>query len=127
VGLDACWNASSSAQTFLTKISAFFAGIAASTGANGGGLGRLVDLYNLNGTTASSAPNSMSLIGSAAVGAMSGSNTSFVNSAWQMLLDGENRATLDVAKAGSQSGYSYYNATVGMLTLLSLSGNFYPM
>jgi endo-1,4-beta-D-glucanase Y len=127
VGLDACWNGSSSAKTFLTKISAFFAGIANSSGANGGGLGRLVDIYQLGGSTDSSAPNSMSLIGSAAVGAMSGSNAAFVNSAWQMLLDGENRATLDVAQSGSQSGYSYYNATVGLLTLLSLSGNFYPM
>jgi endo-1,4-beta-D-glucanase Y len=127
VGLDYCWNGTASAKTFLTKISAFFAGIADSSGANGGGLGRLVDLYNLSGTTASTAPNSMSLIGSAAVGAMSGSNASFVNSAWQILLDGENRATLDVAKAGSQSGYSYYNATVGLLTLLSLSGNLYAM
>jgi endo-1,4-beta-D-glucanase Y len=127
VGLDACWNGSSSAKSFLTKISAFFAGIAASSGANGGGLGRLVDLYDLNGTAASTAPNSMSLIGSAAVGAMSGSNSTFVNGAWQILLDGENRATLDVAKSGSQSGYSYYNATVGLLTLLSLSGNLYAM
>jgi len=128
IGLDACWNNSSSAKTFLNKISAFFAGIAGSSGANGGGMGRLVDLYELGGTTApGAAPNSMSLIGSAAVGAMSGSNASFVNSAWQILLDGGNRATLDVAKAGSQSGYSYYNATVGLLTLLSLSGNLYPM
>jgi endo-1,4-beta-D-glucanase Y len=127
VGLDYCWNGTAGAKTFLTKISAFFAGMAGSSGANGGGLGRLVDLYNLGGTTASTAPNSMSLIGSAAVGAMSGSNASFVNSAWQILLDGENRATLDVAKAGSQSGYSYYNATVGLLTLLSLSGNLYAM
>jgi endo-1,4-beta-D-glucanase Y len=128
VGLDACWNGSSSAKSFLTKISGFFAGIAATSGANGGGLGRLVDLYDLNGAAApNAAPNSMSLIGSAAVGAMSGSNSSFVNSAWQILLDGENRATLDVAKAGSQSGYSYYNATVGLLTMLSLSGNLYAM
>ena len=129
VGLDYCWNGSSSAQSFLTKMIGFFTGLTSSSASTGGGLGQLGDEYNLNGTlyTASASPNSMSLIGCAAVGAMSGSNASFVNSAWQFLLDGEDRGILDVSPSGGMSGYSYYNATVGMLTLLALSGNFVPL
>jgi hypothetical protein len=34
---------------------------------------------------------------------------------------------MDVAAAGMQSGYSYFNATVGLLTLLTMTGNFYVM
>jgi hypothetical protein len=51
----------------------------------------------------------------------------FANAAWQFLLDGENRANLDIsATSGSQSGYSYFNASVGLLALLSMSGNITP-
>lgn len=123
VGLDYCWHGTAAAKSFLTKSIAFFDGIGGTAGANGGGLGRLGDQYNLSGSPSSTAPNSMSLIGCAGVGAMATGTTDFVNSAWQFLLDGSNRATLDVAATGSMSGYSYFNATVGLLTLLSMSGN----
>lgn len=124
VGLDYCWNGNASAKTFLTKLISFFDGIGGTSGANGGGVGRLWDQYELNGTEApNAAPNSMSLIGCAGVGAMATGTSDLVNSAWQFVLDGSNRATLDVAASGSMSGYSYFNATVGLLTLLSMSGN----
>jgi hypothetical protein len=72
----------------------------------------------------------MSIVGCAGVGSLSSSSfASFSSSAWQFVLDGENRASLDtVVKTGSTSySYTYYNATVGLLTLLSMSGNFYAM
>ncbi len=130
IGLDHCWNGTgathaSEATAYLSKTSAFFSGIA--TASSGGGIARIVDMYNTNGTAYSGAQsNSMSIIGAAAVGAMSGSYSSFVQSAYQLVLDGVNRGTIDY-KAGVQSGYSYYNATVGLLTLLSMSGNFYVL
>ncbi|HXX69591.1 MAG TPA: glycosyl hydrolase family 8 [Polyangiaceae bacterium] len=127
VGLDYCWNGNPSAASFLSKLINFFNGIGGPTGTGGGGVGRLWDQYELNGTMAPNAqPNSMSLIGCAGVGAMATGTTGFVNSAWQFVLDGSNRALLDVAASGSMSGYSYFNATVGLLTLLSMSGNINP-
>jgi hypothetical protein len=124
VGLDYCWNSSAAAKSFLQKMIAYFDAQSSS----GAALGLLADQYTLNsGPLTPSAPNSMSLIGSAGVGAMAVGNTAFANAAWQFALDGSNRALLDVAVAGSQSGYSYYNATVGLLTLLSFTGNFYPL
>jgi hypothetical protein len=125
IGLDKCWGTAtaSSATSVLNKIVGVFSGIASTNQ-----IGRLVDLYNPDGTPVSTGvPNSMSLIGTAAVGGMSSSSFSaFVNSSWQFLLDGENRSTLDVSATPSQSGYSYFNSTVGLLTLLSLSGNITP-
>lgn len=128
VGLDYCWNSNASAKSFLTNLIAFFNGLASPTASTGGGIGRIMDLYELTGSPApNAAPNSMSLIGCAGVGAMATGTTAFVNSAWQFVLDGSNRALLDVATSGQQSGYSYFNATVGLLTLLSMSGNLVPM
>jgi endo-1,4-beta-D-glucanase Y len=124
VGLDKCWGTAtaSMATPVLSKIVGVFSAIASTNQ-----IGRLVDLYNPDGTAVSTGvPNSMSLIGTAAVGGMGASSAAFVNSAWQFLLDGENRSALDVSSTPSQSGYSYFNATVGLLSLLSLSGNIQP-
>lgn len=131
VGLDSCWNGTASAQSVLSSIVDFFNGIAEQTASTGGGIGRVMDLYTITGTStptpASGAqPNSMSLIGCTGVGAMANGTSSFANSAWQFVLDMSNRGTLDVATTGTNSGYSYFNATVGLLTLLSMSGNIVP-
>jgi endo-1,4-beta-D-glucanase Y len=128
MGLDYCWNGTTAAQTYLNTISGFFNGVFAN------GIDTVYDLYQLNGgacttcTPQAAQPNSMSIVGTAAVGALSGgaTYTAFVQAGWQFLLDGGNRATLDV-KATGASPYSYFNATVGLLTALTLSGNFYPM
>jgi endo-1,4-beta-D-glucanase Y len=131
IGLDYCWNGASAshaseATAYLSKTSSFFSGIV--TASSAGGIARIVDMYNTNGTAYSGGqPNSMSIVGAAAVGAMSSTSYStFVQSAYQLVLDGVNRGTIDY-KAGVQSGYSYYNATVGLLTLLTMSGNFYAL
>ena len=123
VGTDYCWNGTAAAATYLSKISAFFSSM--------NGVAAISDMYNLNGSAYTSAePNSMSIVGSAGVGALSSSTYSALsNSAWQFILDGENRASLDtVPVTGSTAySYSYYNASVGLLTALTMSGNFYPM
>jgi endo-1,4-beta-D-glucanase Y len=119
IGLDYCWNGTAAAKTYLDKVSGFFAG----KGANG--VGRIYDLYNPNGMEASGAAvNSASIIGTAAAGAMSGSNTAFVNDGYQLVLDLLNRGTLNNLNDGTKTAYSYFNATVGMLMLLTMSGNF---
>jgi endo-1,4-beta-D-glucanase Y len=123
IGLDFCLNGAtaSAAQTYVNKTTAFFGAM--------NGVDRILDVYTLTGGAGTgAAPNSLSVVGTAAVGAMaSGSNAAFVQSGYQLVLDGVNRATLDAALTGAQSGYSYYNATVGLLTLLTMSGNFYVM
>lgn len=71
--------------------------------------------------------NSTSVIGCAALGAMAASPTpeiqSFLNRGYQFLLDA---AYISDAKtrSGPTSAYTYYNATMGMLTALTLTGNF---
>jgi endo-1,4-beta-D-glucanase Y len=131
IGTDYCWNGTSAAQTYLAKISSFFNG--KFTSGSGGGIDSIYDIYMLNGgadTGNGAEPNSMSAVGSAAVGAMSAGSTysSFIDAAWQFTLDGGNRAALDVNTSdATKTSYSYFNATVGLMTALTMSGNFYPM
>jgi hypothetical protein len=128
IGSDYCWNGStaSSATTYLNKVSGFFA-----NNANAGsqGVGKIFDLYQLNGTAGSgAAPNSSSIIGTAAVGAMSSSTYhSFVNEAYQMVIDQATRGTMAPVDTTGKTPYSYFNATVGLLTLLTMTGNLRPL
>jgi hypothetical protein len=123
IGTDYCWYGTAAAKTYLDKLSGFFAGKATN------GVGRVFDIYQLGGMENSDgAVNSGSAIGTAAAGAMSNSSyASFVNSGYQLVLDLLNRGTIGdrlAASMSTKSGYSYFNATVGMLMLLTMSGNF---
>ena len=58
-------------------------------------------------------------------GAMA-NNQQFVNDGYQLVLDLLNRGEIGDRLAASmsvKSAYSYYNATVGLLMLLTMSGN----
>ncbi len=130
IGIDYCWNGTAAAKSYVDKTSAFFA----SPSRGGGGVGRIYDKYNPNGTDYSAggmmgALNSASIIGTSAVGAMANSTyATYVNDSYQLVLDLLNRGPIG-DKAGmltnppTKSAYSYYNATVGMLMLLTMSGN----
>ena len=122
IGLDYCFNGTADAKTYTAKTTTFFA-----TNANAGlyGIGRIFDMYQLNGTAAAStANNSASIIGTAAVGAMAdGSNQKFINDAYQEVFDLVTRSSMSTIPP-DKTPYSYYNATVGMLTLLMMTGNF---
>jgi endo-1,4-beta-D-glucanase Y len=123
VGLDYCWNGSSAASGYLAAISQFFSAQAAS------GIDSVYDEYTTSGAVCTSCtpaaqPNSMSLIGAASVGALAGNFGSFVDAGWQFVLDGLNRGMPNL-KATGNNYYTYYNTTVGLLTALTLSGNFY--
>ncbi len=92
----------------------------------------MLDMYTTTGGPLSgTVGNSASLIGSAAVGAMATVSYQFVDEAYQTVFDIATRGTLATPNySGDDSGnapeptYGYYNATVGLLTLLILTGNF---
>ena len=133
LGVDQCWNGDTNAKSYLDKVVGFFAGLAGAQGDKGKGLGSIGDIYNSGGTTNSdSANNSMSLLGCAGVGAMGSSATNaatFRDRVWAYLLEGhytKNYMYTD-GNTSTKPGYTYYNATVGLLTALTLSGNFYIM
>ncbi|HEY4185837.1 MAG TPA: glycosyl hydrolase family 8 [Polyangia bacterium] len=124
VGLDYCWHGTAAAKTYLAKISGFFQTQSAN------GIARLADIYTPSSSSPASgaAPNSASAIGSAAVGAMSDAQyQTFLDGGYQLVLDMLNRGTLANYNDGTKSAYSYYNATVGMLSLLAMTGNLRPL
>jgi endo-1,4-beta-D-glucanase Y len=127
IGIDYCWNGTAAAKTYLDKNSGFFQSVYAGTSSagSGTGIGRILDQYQTNGMPVSgAAPNSASIIGTAAVGAMhSGTYSSFVNDAYQAVFDMVTRGTMAPADSSGKTPYSYYSATVGLLTLLFMSGN----
>jgi endo-1,4-beta-D-glucanase Y len=123
IGLDYCWNGTPEAKTYLDKIVGFFAGKAAT------GTGRVFDIYEVTSgmETSNAAVNSGSAIGTAAAGAMGTTQTAFMQDGFQLVLDLLNRGEIGdrLATAMSvKSGYSYFNATVGLLMLLTMTGAF---
>lgn len=125
LGLDACWFDEARAKAYVAKTTNFFAGKAAT------GIGTVSDLYNLDGSVAAnnSKTNSMSIIGTAAVGAMvsAASNPghkSFLDRSYQFILDTTYTIDPTTAPTSPTTAYTYYNATVGLLTAMTMSGNF---
>ena len=124
IGMDACFNGETRATTYTNKTTAFFA-----TNANAGakGIGYIGDIYDpkTNNTVTGSGPNAASVIGTAAVGAMASNNQTFVNDAYQAVFDTVNRATMaPLDTITKKTPYSYFNGTVGFLTLLIMTGAF---
>jgi endo-1,4-beta-D-glucanase Y len=119
IGMDYCFNGTADAKSYTTKNTAFFVGAAAN------GIGYVLDMYTPSGGTVSgTAPNSASILGTAAVGAMASGNQTFLNDAYQAVFDGITRGTMAPVDAAGKTPYSYYNATVGLLTALIMTGAF---
>jgi endoglucanase len=120
IGIDYCWNGGADAKTYLGKTSGFFQSQTAA------GIAKLPDILNLDGSAGPSpAPNSSSIIGTAAVGAMSdAAYKTFLDDAYQSIFDQTTRGTMAPVDTAGKTPYSYYNATVGLLTLLTMTGNF---
>ena len=127
IGMDYCFNATPEAKAYTSKTTSFFANIAQK------GTGFITDIYMPSGGTAyGSGTNSASMLGTAAVGAMAAGNQIFLNDAYQAVFDVLTRGTMappiyvdDLSESPSPPPtYGYYNATVGMLTLLIMTGNF---
>jgi len=123
LGLDYCWNGTAAAKTYLDKTTAFF--YASSRG--GSGVGHIGDLYDPNGNAhTGAAVNSASAVGTAAAGAMANSQA-FVNDGYQLVVDILNRGTIGdrlATQKSTKTQYSYFNATVGLLMALTMTGNF---
>jgi hypothetical protein len=129
IGVDQCWNNDANAKAYLNKVVGFFSTITENTG-----LSSLGDVYTSAGAinATSSIYNSMSLIGCVGVGAMGSAATgaaSFRNRAWQYLLEGQYTANYAFKHGGTNwiPMYNYHNATVGLLAMLTMTGNFYLM
>jgi len=130
IGLDYCFNATAEAKAYAKRTTAYFALMAQK------GTGFLMDMYTTSGGAVSgSGTNSASNACTAAVGAMASGNQTFLNDAYQAVFDILTRGTMapsiyvggGYGESGSPSPkptYGYYNATVGMLTLLIMTGNF---
>ncbi len=109
IGLDACWNGTPDAKSYLAKTSSFFAGI---------GVAKIVDGYALNGapqpTLATDGGQSAAFVGPAGVGAMSAATyQSFVDQTYQALAGGKLLV-----------GGTYYDESWTVLSLLMMTGNF---
>ena len=123
VGLDACWNGTTTSSTMLTNNAKFFNNIASPS--SGGGIGRIYDIYTLTGAPNSDAAlNSMSLIGTAGVGAMAAGNSAFAAKAYQFIIDASYSPASTIPDSNGRVSYSYFNATVGLMSALTMSGNF---
>jgi hypothetical protein len=126
IGLDYCFNATAEAKAYTSKTTTFFANIAQK------GTGFILDMYTPSGSpTYGGGGNSASMLGTAAVGAMASGNQAFLNDAYQAVFDILTRGTMVPplytgvdSNSSPQPTYGYYNATVGMLTLLIMTGNF---
>jgi endo-1,4-beta-D-glucanase Y len=119
IGLDYCYNSTAAAKTYTTKNTAFFASAAAN------GIGFVQDMYTPSGGPVSgTAPNSASILGTAGVGAMATGNQAFLNTAYQAVFDTITRGSMAPVDAAGKTPYSYFNATVGLLTALMMTGAF---
>ena len=123
IGLDYCFNGGADAKAYLAKTSGFFQGQSAT------GIAKVADIYSTAGQPgAGVAPNSSSILGTAAVGAMSDpAFKTFLDDAYQSVLDQLTRGTMAPRDAAGLTPYSYFNASVGMMTLLTMTGNFRNM
>ncbi len=121
-GLDACWNGQTGANGMLSNNAKFFNNIASPS--SGGGVGRIYDIYTLSGSPNSDAAlNSMSLIGTAGVGAMA-AGSPFAATAYKFIIDASYSPASTIPDTNGRVSYSYFNATVGLMSALTMSGNF---
>ena len=119
IGLDYCYNSTTTAKAYTTKNTAFFASAATN------GIGFVQDMYTPSGGPVSgTAPNSASILGTAGVGAMATGNQAFLNTAYQAVFDTITRGSMAPVDAAGKTPYSYFNATVGLLTALMMTGAF---
>ena len=119
IGMDYCYNATAAAKTYTTKTTAFFVAQSAN------GMGYIMDMYTPQGGAVSgTAPNSASIIGTAGVGAAASGNQTFLNNAYQEVFDAITRGSMAPVDTAGKTPYSYFNATVGLLTALIMTGNF---
>jgi endo-1,4-beta-D-glucanase Y len=113
VGLDYCWSGSTQAQAFLTKMNAYFNMVS-----NGGAMVANIKIPVPTGGGTGQYPSG-AITGPAAVGAMvSASNQTLVSNSWNYLY-------ALVSTAANPGNLNYFSSTVGLIGMLSISGNFF--
>ena len=112
LGVDACWGDGSNATSILSKLVSFFAGIYD----GGDSIGQLRAGWLLDSGNPHSAAvaNQAAFIGPLGVAAKSTGDTAVLDNAF--------RTTLDILES-PQFNRVYYSTSLGLLTLLEMSGN----
>jgi endo-1,4-beta-D-glucanase Y len=107
IAQDACWNNEARAKSYLGRVAAFFKGV---------GPTAIKDAYNLDGTNPGMYVSSAfeGPAGNAAMAA-SGDYTEFMRQIYGRVAS--------VTKNGTSTSYNYYNASVGLLSLMLMTGN----
>jgi endo-1,4-beta-D-glucanase Y len=112
VGLDYCWSGSAASKSFLTPMVSYFMQVSQS----GSSVSSIKIPVPTSGGTGQF--SSGAITGPAAVSAlMSASNQTLVNGSWNYLYS-------LVSSASNPGSANYFSATLGMISLLALSGNF---
>ncbi len=113
VGLDYCWSGSAQAKAFLTPMVAYFMQVSQ----NGTKVQSVLIPVATTGGTGQSPSGAMT--GPAAVAAMmSSADQAYVTNSWTYLYQLVNTAT-------SAGNLNYFSGTLGLLSMLALSGNFF--
>ncbi len=120
IALDYCDNGAPEAQQYLAKIVGFYASKASS-----GGLGTIKDGYTVTGAAPTPPLGmygaGMAFLGPAGVAALSGGHDSLVSDVYSTLV-------YDTTAQLNNSGvFSYFNGSWGVLSMMTLSGNFWNM
>jgi endo-1,4-beta-D-glucanase Y len=135
IGLDRCWNDDANAKLYLDTLTAFF------VSASKSGLSSLGEIYRGEGSLVFQNNshalyyNSMSLIGGIGVGAMATTRSGTSNASalrdrtWRFLLDAQYTSNYTFTHGSSSfpPWRDFRNTTFGLIAMLTLSGNFYPM
>jgi endo-1,4-beta-D-glucanase Y len=107
IAQDACWYNEARAKSYLGRVATFFKGVGPSA---------IKDGYNLDGTQPGMYVSSAfeGPVGNAAMAA-SGDYADFMRQIYGRVSS--------VTKTGTSSAYNYYNASVGLLSLMLMTGN----
>jgi endo-1,4-beta-D-glucanase Y len=105
IAVDACWNGEPRAQAFLARVTAFFAKQ---------GAANIKDGYGLDGTPMGQS-NALAFVGPAGAGGLAGPASALTRDAYTRVKA--------VTRLAAGSGYDYYDASWGVLSLLLMTGN----
>jgi len=121
IALDYCENGEPQARDYLEKIVGFYV-----SKSSAGGLGALRDGYTPSGGTPTPPLGmygaGMAFIGPAGVAAMDGGHDSFVSDVYATLVFDSTTALVN-----SPGTFSYFHGSWGVLSLMTMSGNFWNM
>jgi endo-1,4-beta-D-glucanase Y len=105
IAVDACWSGEPRAVAYLARVSAFFGKV---------GAANIKDGYGLDGAPLGAA-NALAFVGPAGASALAGPASTLTRDAYTRVKA--------VSRLAAGSGYDYYDASWGVLSLLLMTGN----